>query len=199
MPLSPSSGRPALFLDRDGVLNELVFYASSGEWESPRTPEDLRLLAGAGQALRALADQGWLLFLVSNQPSFAKGKTSLESLQAVAEALEARLAADGVRFCRTCYCFHHPESRVPGYGPCLCRKPSPTFLLQAAQDFGLDLASSWMIGDQDLDLLCARNAGCRSVLIPCPASAGKRGQLRPTLTVPDLAALAELLPPCPPR
>lgn len=192
--MPPAEGRPALFLDRDGVLNELVFYPDSGEWESPRTPADLRIMPGAGPALRALKAAGWPLFIVSNQPSFAKGKTTLEALRAVHAVLEARLLKEGVAFEAVYYCYHHPEGIVPGYGgPCTCRKPSPHFLRQAAARFGLDLEASWMVGDQDRDLLCARNAGCRSLLIPCAASAGKRGMVKPDAEAPGLSRLPELL------
>jgi len=188
--LSRPEGRPALFLDRDGVLNELVFYADSNEWESPRTLADLRIRPQVAPALRTLAAAGWPLFLVSNQPSFAKGKTSLEALRAVHDALQQQLLRDGVTLAGVYYCYHHPQGRVPGYsGPCACRKPSPFFLNQAASSFGLDLKASWMVGDQDLDLICARNAGCRSLLIPCEASAGKRGTVEPDACITDLSLL----------
>jgi D-glycero-D-manno-heptose 1,7-bisphosphate phosphatase len=192
--LPPVEGRPALFLDRDGVLNELVFYPDTGEWESPRTPAELRIVPGAGPALRALRAAGWPLFIVSNQPSFAKGKTTLEALRAVAEALEARLLQEGVAFEAAYYCYHHPEGKVPGYsGPCQCRKPSPHFLHQAADRFGLDLKASWLVGDQDGDLLCARNAGCRSLLIPAAASSAKRGSVRPDAEAASLSRLPAFL------
>jgi D-glycero-D-manno-heptose 1,7-bisphosphate phosphatase len=203
--LFPPDGHPAIFLDRDGILNDLVFYPDTGEWESPRSAADLRIVPGAGVVLRALAEKGWPLFLVSNQPSFAKGKTSLEALLAVHDSLLAYLAGYGVHLTKAYYCFHHPKGVVPGFdGPCSCRKPSPHFLLQAASRFGLDLSASWMVGDQDLDLLCARNAGCRSILIPCAVTASKRGGVAPDQEVADLASLPEclrFLDPCdfPPR
>ncbi|MEO0564004.1 MAG: histidinol-phosphatase, partial [Chloroflexota bacterium] len=77
----------AIFLDRDGVLNELIYYPDFEEDESPRKPEDLRLLPGVPRALRALQSAGWALILVSNQPSYAKGKCSLEDLKAVHKRL----------------------------------------------------------------------------------------------------------------
>lgn len=195
-----NKGRPALFLDRDGLLNDLVFYPASGEWESPRTPADLRIVAGAGPVLRQLLEADWPLFLVSNQPSFAKGKTSLEHLHAVRQAFEEAFLREGVAFTESFYCFHHPEGVAAGYsGPCRCRKPSPFFLLQAAQEHGLDLATSWMVGDQDMDVLCARNAGCGSVLIPCAASASKCGGQKPSLEIPALSDLPHALAPFSPR
>ena len=194
MPLPPSSLRPALFLDRDGLLNELVFYSDTGEWESPRCPEDLRLLPGAASALARLRGAGWPLFLVSNQPSFAKGKTTLEALKAVHGAFQAGLAAGGAVLDGAFYCYHHPDGKVPGFsGPCACRKPSPLALLEAAGLHGLDLARSWMVWDQDMDVLCGRNAGCRTILVPCQASRSKRGSQTPDHLCTDLADIMNII------
>jgi D-glycero-D-manno-heptose 1,7-bisphosphate phosphatase len=184
----------ALFLDRDGLLNELVFYPSSGEWESPRIRADFRLLPGVGGALAAFSEAGWPLFLVSNQPSCAKGKTTMADLLDVHAALLEALAPLGVAFREAYYCYHHPDSIVPELkGPCACRKPSPHFLREAARVHGLDLSASWMIGDQDMDLLCGRNAGCRTVLVPDPNSSSKRGSVVPDRICDDLAQVLHIL------
>jgi len=167
----------ALFLDRDGVLDELVFYESSGEWESPRRLADLRMIEGVAEPLQRMADAGWLLFIVTNQPSAAKGKTTIEELREVHAAVVERL---GVPIARSYPCFHHPDDR------CECRKPSPYFLSEAARDFDVDLAQSWMIGDQDSDLACGRAAGCRVALIESEGSGHKRGEIDPDVRVRDL-------------
>ena len=73
----------ALFLDRDGIVDELVFYESSGEWEAPRRVEDIRMIEGAAAALQRFADAGWLLFFITNQPNVAKGKAAREDVEAV--------------------------------------------------------------------------------------------------------------------
>jgi D-glycero-D-manno-heptose 1,7-bisphosphate phosphatase len=174
----------ALFLDRDGVLDELVFYESSGEWESPRRLADLRMIDGVVAPLLRMADAGWLLFIVTNQPSAAKGKTSLEELREVHAAVVERL---GVPIARSYQCFHHPDDR------CECRKPSPHFLREAARDFDVDLAQSWMIGDQDSDLACGRAAGCRVALIENPHSANKRGAIEPDLRARDLGYIVRVI------
>lgn len=182
---------PAVFLDRDGVLNALVLNPATGKMESPLTPGDLRLLDGVVPALQKLQAAGYPLILVSNQPNYALGKTSLATLNAIHERLIAELACAGVRFTRVCYCLHHPRGITPGYfGPCLCRKPSPWFLLQARDDFGLSLAESWMIGDQPADMLCAKAAGVRSIGIGHEAGGGKA---RSDYRVPSLFAAAEII------
>jgi len=174
----------ALFLDRDGILDELVFYESSGEWESPRRVGDLRMIDGVSEPLARFVSAGWLLFIVTNQPSHAKGKTSIEELQEVHERVVASL---GVPIARSYQCFHHPDDR------CQCRKPSPFFLREAAREFDVDLAQSWMVGDQDSDLACGRAAGCKVALIEHRGSEQKRGGVEPDLRVRDLAGLARVI------
>ncbi len=142
----------------------------------------------------ALSRAGWPLFLVSNQPSCAKGKTSMEDLRAVHGALMEACAAADLAFRESYYCYHHPDSIRPELrGPCPCRKPSPHFLREAAKSFGLDLARSWMVGDQDMDVLCGQNAGCRTVLVAYPPSANKRGQAKPDHSCDDVMSLLTLL------
>lgn len=186
--MPPAEAKPALFLDRDGVLNELVHYPDTGEWESPRCAGDFRLLPGVGPTLAGLKGKGWPIFIVSNQPSFAKGKTTLEALKGVHQRMMEDLARDGVTVDGSLYCYHHPAGTVPEYsGPCPCRKPSPFLLVEAARNHGLDLGASWMVGDQDMDLLCGRSAGCRTILIPCEASRSKRGGQVPDVVCAEFA------------
>ena len=175
--------RRALFLDRDGILNELVFYESSGEWESPRNVADLRMRETA--ALQRFVDAGWLLFIITNQPSAAKNKATREELQQVQDEILHRLPM----ITRGYVCFHRSEDQ------CECRKPKPYFLHEAAREFDVDLAQSWMVGDQDSDLLCGRAAGCRVALMENPSSANKRGNVEPDLRVKDLSELASALIP----
>lgn len=166
--------RRALFVDRDGVVNDLVYYEMpSREWEAPRRVEDVRIKPGVREALRRAADGGWLLFLITNQPSYAKGKVDKESLEAAHEAIVAELAVP----IRASYlCFHHPAAVVAELRTtCRCRKPGPEFLERAARDYDVDLRASWMIGDQDSDAGCGRAAGCRVALVETPESASKRG------------------------
>jgi D-glycero-D-manno-heptose 1,7-bisphosphate phosphatase len=180
-----------LFLDRDGVVNELVYYPSSGEWESPRSVEDLRMRPGIGAPLREAIGRGWLLFLVTNQPSYAKGKCSLESLQQVHERVLMHLSEDGVVITESFVCYHHPDSQIPGFGACQCRKPSPHFILEAAARYDIDLPRSWMAGDAGTDIEAGRDAGCRTALIEYEHSEVRRGTVRPDLVCADLAELVQ--------
>lgn len=176
----------ALFLDRDGIVDHLVYYQSSGEWEAPRRVEDVQMIDGVREALQRFVDAGWLLVFVTNQPNVAKGK----ALRSDVEAVHERIVRDlGVSIARSYLCFHQADDR------CVCRKPNPYFLRQAQEELGIDLARSWMAGDQDSDLLCGRAAGCRVALIEHPGSAHKRGKVEPDLRVKDLEELANALIP----
>jgi D-glycero-D-manno-heptose 1,7-bisphosphate phosphatase len=190
------SGRKAVFLDRDGVLDELVPDLVSGLPESPLRVADVRLIPGAASAARQLRRAGYALVCVSNQPAAAKGKVSREQLWSVHERVVGLLAGKDVGLDASFLCLHHPESLVPELsGACDCRKPAPGMLLRAAADLGLDLEESWMIGDTDADIQAGHAAGCRTVLIEYAGSVHKRtGGAVSDLIAPDLAvAVARLL------
>jgi D-glycero-D-manno-heptose 1,7-bisphosphate phosphatase len=189
------SGAVAAFLDRDGVINELVEDPDSGQPESPLQVEDVSLIPGATAGLRRLAGAGLLLVGVSNQPAAAKAKVSLEQLMAVQRRVVALVEDEGVRFDGFHICWHHPEGTVAELsGGCDCRKPAPGMLLDAANQLGIDLVRSWMIGDTDADVLAGQSAGCQTVLIEHRASAHKReGDVRPVAVASTLAAAVELL------
>ena len=150
-----------VFLDRDGVLNRNVWNPETSAYESPLTAEQFELLPKVIPALQLLNDSGYLLFVVSNQPNYAKSKASIETLDAIHCRLETALAQAGIAMTAYYYCFHHPAFT----GQCVCRKPSPHFLLKARDAFDVDLGRSWMIGDRDTDIECGLAAGTRTVRI----------------------------------
>lgn len=165
--------RPAIFLDRDGVLNALVLNPATGRMESPLVAEDFQLLPGVLSALGRLQGAGYLLILVSNQPNYALGKSDWLTLGLIHHKFATELVNAGIHFARFCYCVHHPRGVAPGFSrSCLCRKPSPWFLHRAQEDFRLSLGDSWMIGDQATDVECGRAAGVRTLRIGAGAGAG---------------------------
>jgi lipopolysaccharide heptosyltransferase II len=145
--------RPAIFLDRDGTLIEHEPYLHD--------PARVRLMPGAAAALRQARSEGWLLVLVSNQSGVARGFYGHEAVARVHAALLDALAREGAVIDRCYYCPHHPDHT----GPCACRKPAPGMLRQAAQELGIDLARSVMIGDAVEDICAGERAGCRAVLV----------------------------------
>jgi D-glycero-D-manno-heptose 1,7-bisphosphate phosphatase len=182
------SGRAAVFLDRDGVLNEFVRDPESRLPDSPLRARDVRMVPGAAAAAARLAQAGFALVCVTNQPSAAKGKASVEELLDVHRRVVELLAREGVRIEASRLCWHHPEGVVPGLTQaCACRKPEPGMLLDAAGALSIDLGRSWMVGDTDRDVAAGRAAGCRTVLLDYPDTADKRSPgIAPDLHAGDL-------------
>ncbi len=142
----------AVFLDRDGTLIEDKDYL--------HRPEEVVIYPGVGPALRRLQDAGFLLFIVTNQSGVGRGKFPIEDVHRVHEHLCRELAKDGVRFEKIYIAPEAPD--VPSRG----RKPSPQFLFDARDEFGVNLAESYMVGDKLIDLECGWNAEVkRSVLV----------------------------------
>jgi D-glycero-D-manno-heptose 1,7-bisphosphate phosphatase len=156
----------AVFLDRDGVINRNIWNPVSGAYEAPLTADQFELCEGALLAMRQLRSSGYMLFLVSNQPNYAKGKASLEMLDSIHARLTTALSDAEIQFVAFYYCLHHPEGVIAAHsGQCECRKPSPYFLLKAKEDFCIDLKQSWMIGDRISDIECGKAAGTKTVFI----------------------------------
>ena len=152
----------AVFLDRDGTINRYAGYLTN--------PEDFELLPGVAEAIRKINLSGYLAIVVTNQPSIARGELTFEGLDEIHRKMETLLGQQGAYVDHIYFCPHHPDKGFPGEVPslkidCSCRKPKPGMLLQAAEDFNIDLTSSWMAGDDERDMGAGKNAGCHTVLI----------------------------------
>jgi D-glycero-D-manno-heptose 1,7-bisphosphate phosphatase len=178
----------AVFLDRDGVINALV--ARGDEMDSPQRPGELRLLPGAAAGIRKLNALGLPVVVVSNQPGIAKGKSSLDLLDATTALLRRRLAARGASVSAIYYCLHHPQAVQAKYRrQCDCRKPRPGLLEAAARDLNLDLAGSYMVGDRGVDLRAGQAVRSTTVLVSARPSAA--GADRPDFTCGGLSRAAD--------
>jgi D-glycero-D-manno-heptose 1,7-bisphosphate phosphatase len=182
--------RPALFLDRDGVLNVEVEYLHD--------PAALVLEPGAAAAVAAVNRLGLPVVVVSNQAGIGRGLYDEAAYHAVQRRLVELLAAEGARIDADYHCPHHP---VHGLGPyraaCECRKPRPGMLLQAARDLGLDLRRSVLVGDKLSDLAAGRAAGCVAVLVRTGHGAAEEARARAGAATPWDAvheSLADALP-----
>jgi D-glycero-D-manno-heptose 1,7-bisphosphate phosphatase len=142
----------AVFLDRDGTLIEEKVYLAD--------PNNVVVYPGTGPALRRLMDTGFLLFIVTNQSGIGRGYYTEADMHRVNARLTELLAPDGVRFEKIYFAPEHPDQPSRG------RKPSPQFLFDARDEFGVDLGQSYMIGDKLIDLECGWSAGVkRSILV----------------------------------
>lgn len=150
--------RRAVFLDRDGTINVERDYLFR--------VEDFAFIPGVPEAIRALKDAGFLVIVVTNQSGVARGYFGTAEVEQLHAHIQSELAAFGTAIDAFYYCPHHPQD---GVGPfridCDCRKGRPGMLLQAASDFAIDLAHSYMVGDKDADLEAGRAAGCTPMLV----------------------------------
>jgi len=172
--------KKAVFLDRDGVINPPVYNPAAASFESPHYPEDYSVYPMVLKALKKLKDKNYRLFVVSNQPSYAKGKTSLENIQAIERILSDYLTENGVDIDKYYYCYHHPDGIVEGYsGKCGCRKPGTLFLEDAIERFDLNAKECWFVGDRDTDVTCGKAMGMRTIQIKNKYTGDKAGKETP--------------------
>lgn len=152
----------AVFLDRDGTLNEYVGFL--------RDIDDFRLIEGTTNAIRKINESGYLAIVVTNQPVIARGEVTELELQEIHNKLETLLGLEGAYIDGLYYCPHHPDKGYEGERPeykikCECRKPKPGMLLKAAKDFNVDLSKSYMVGDGKNDIEAGISAGCNPIYI----------------------------------
>ena len=146
------SMKRAVFLDRDGVINRAT--VRDGKPCPPADLSALEILPGVADAMQLLHDEGWMLIVVTNQPDVARGTTTLADVEEINEHLLQLLPIDEFRVC------YHDS----GDG-CSCRKPQPGALFAAAETHGIDLASSYMVGDRWRDTEAGERAGCKTIFI----------------------------------
>jgi D-glycero-D-manno-heptose 1,7-bisphosphate phosphatase len=150
--------KPAVFLDRDGVVIEDSHYLGDAA--------RVRLVPGSAEAIAALNRAGWAVVVVTNQSGVARGLFSFDSVGLVHHAITAMLSDRGAHVDAFQFCPHHPEAEIAEFRrDCDCRKPRPGMLHRAARELGLDLAASWMVGDRTSDLEAGAAAGCRTALV----------------------------------
>lgn len=142
----------AVFLDRDGVLNDVI--VREGKPYPPQSLQQFSILPGVKEALTDLAKAGFLLIVATNQPDVARGIQTREVVEAMHRRLRAELPLDDIK---VCYEVETSTSR--------CYKPKPGMLLEAAQERGIDLTGSYMVGDRWRDVGCGRAAGCYTIFI----------------------------------
>ena len=156
----------AVFIDRDGVINAMVYHPDFGLIDSPANPDEFRVLPGVGEAVKRINNLGFLAIVISNQPGVAKGKFTMELLEATRQKMLHEIAEWGGRLDAIYYCLHHPQAMVDSFRViCDCRKPKPGLLFQAAEEWNVVLQKSFLIGDGISDIVAGRDAGCKTFLV----------------------------------
>ena len=151
-PLTARPAQPAVFLDRDGVLNEAI--VRNGRPYPPQTADELIITKGARAALEELKRKGFMLIVVTNQPDIARGKTTRANVDRINAQLTGVLPLDAIEICGQ-----------DDQDQCNCRKPNPGMILRAQEKFRVNLAHSFIVGDRWRDIEAGRRAGCRTILI----------------------------------
>ncbi len=172
-------GRTAVFVDRDDTLMVDVGYCDN--------PDKVGLLPLAAEGLRLLSQAGFAIVLVTNQSGLGRGYFTERDLEAVNTRLRAELNARGADYDALYYCPHRPDEG------CSCRKPRPGLILRAASELGLDLASSYTIGDREWDIQAGKAAGTRTVLIANGTTGRNTDNLGADLIARNLVEAASLI------
>lgn len=182
------SDRPAVFLDRDGVINEELNYV--------HRIEDFHFLPGVLEACRKLSQAGYLLVVITNQAGIARGYYDTATFEGLTRWMELQFSAAGAPLSAVYYCPHHPEAAVPVFRKsCACRKPAPGMLLRAQRELGIDLGRSILVGDKLSDIEAGTAAGVgRLFLIQSPQLENVSDSMPPgTRSVTDLSQVAALI------
>jgi D-glycero-D-manno-heptose 1,7-bisphosphate phosphatase len=188
----------AVFVDRDGVINEIVSFPELGLLDSPLHPRQFKLLPKVTEAIGVFNRLGVKVIVLSNQPAIAKGKMTKKSFERIRQKMRDELRRGGACIDAEYYCFHHPSAKDPKYRVnCDCRKPKPGLFLRASKDLGLDLSKCYAIGDSLTDVKAGKSVGCQTFLIgylKCDLCKLMEDEsTRPDFIVPSLFAASEII------
>lgn len=187
--------RPAVFLDRDGVIVKQPGFLER-EKDYITSPEQVELIGMSGEAVRLL-NESHLVFIVTNQAQVAYGFCGEGDFCDINTRLLGLLSIHGARIDKIYACFHHPIKGVGRYRvECDCRKPKPGMIFKAAKEFDIDLGKSFLVGDKISDIMAGYNAGMRTILVKTGYGGRENGdarELEPDFEVDDLYAAAKLI------
>lgn len=174
--------KPAVFLDRDGVLTKEKSYVSS--------VEEMEIFPYVPECIKQIHKKGYYAIVITNQSGVARGLFTEEELKKMNAFLVKETGVDGIY-----YCPHHPEGKVREYKiKCHCRKPETGMLKAAERDLSIDMFSSWLVGDRACDILTGKRAGIGTVLLESGyGTAGLEEEVLPDYILNDLREVLEIL------
>jgi len=190
----------AVFVDRDGVINEIAWNEDIEQLDSPLRIDQFEFIDGAIEGLKKISEKGYYIFVVTNQPAAAKGKTSLGNLYDINTYMIEQMAKEGVDIDDIFMCPHYPRLLPLTkedflIKECNCRKPKPGLLYKAIRKYNIDLSKSYMIGDSCSDVEAGRAVGVRTIFLgdlKCDACK-KLGEVSPTMVAKNLLKAADML------
>lgn len=168
----------AVFIDRDGTIAKNVNYCSR--------PEDFELLPSTAKAISLLNQHGFKVIMITNQSGIARGYFTEETLAKIHEKMRGELAKEGAWVDAIYYCPHHPDDN------CQCRKPEPKLALQAAKEHDIELLSSFVVGDLQMDIDLGKAVGCRTILIGTAPPMNDESP-KPDIVVSDLLTAVQII------
>lgn len=176
------SEKPAVFLDRDGVLTEENGYIAA--------VDDLRLFPYTAECIRQIQQKGYYAIVITNQSGVARGFFTEEKLQEMNEYLKKQTNVDAIF-----YCPHHPEGKIEKYRiKCRCRKPLSGMFETACRKYQIDMQHSYMVGDRASDIMAGQNAGVKTILLESGyGTAGLESAVTPDYTMKDLRDVLAVL------
>jgi len=156
----------AVLLDRDGIINELMYFPEQGTVDSPFLVDQVKLTPFAVSSINRFHELGFRVFVISNQPGMAKGHFDEATFDSISRRMRKLLKEGDAYVDGEYYCFHHPQGSLEKYRMvCDCRKPLPGLILKAARENNFSLPDTFMIGDGIVDVKAGRAAGCRTILV----------------------------------
>ena len=178
--------KPAVFIDRDGTINEQMGYINH--------VSRFMLLPGSAEAIKLFNDHGHLVIIVSNQSGVARGYFPMALVNEVHDHMKALLERDDARVDGIFFCPHYPRGKLPEYSTtCECRKPKTGLIRMACEDFDIDMANSYVIGDRCTDIELARNAGLKGILVKTGYGLGDLEYVFPYLSFKPFHTTDDLL------
>ncbi len=156
----------AIFLDRDGIINEMVFLTEHGFVDSPTNSKQFKLIKGVLQAIKIAKKLGYKIIIISNQPGIAKGYYNIKKFEEIREKMLLKFKKAKIVIDDDFYCLHHPNAKLIKYKKnCHCRKPKIGLIKKAVKIHNVDLKKSFFIGDGINDMESAKKAGCKSIFV----------------------------------
>ena len=156
----------AVFIDRDGVINEMVYFQERGFVDSPFKPSQFVIIRGIPKALSLLKSLGYKTIIISNQPGIAKKHLTMQAFESIQKKMHKELKRYNAFIDDEFYCFHHPDSKIKKYRKiCNCRKPKTQMIKDAVNKHNINIKKSYVIGDGIVDMEMAKKIKCKSIFV----------------------------------